>query len=167
MEAAGAKTWTCNSCCIVNPSDRARCRVCDEDIPTWKCVYCVQVNPCTCLSCRHCHTPVVGSAGKTGQARTVAASVAPGNDGAGSPAQAQALLGGRSVVFLGESPETMLVSAVNCARPACKQTCSKCQQKFGSRNQLCKPLASTPCGRAPSPAAESAAAAERIQPRTR
>ena len=48
-----------------------------------------------------------------------------------------------------------------CAGSACRQTCSKCQQKFGSRNQLFKHLASTPCGRAPSPAAESAAAAER------
>ena len=113
-EASGvAETWTCDSCCIVNPAECASCRVCDEQMPTWKCVRCVQVNSCTRAVCRHCHTPLGSAAthiahgGSTGQTRAVAAPVAAGNDGAGSPAQAQALLGGRSVVFFDESPGTM------------------------------------------------------------
>jgi hypothetical protein len=112
--SGGAETWTCDSCCIVNPKDRASCRVCDEQMPTWKCVRCVQVNACTRAVCRHCHTPLVGGAathlvrgGPAGETRAVAAPVAAGNDVAGSPAQAQALLDGRSVVFFDESPETM------------------------------------------------------------
>jgi hypothetical protein len=110
-----AETWTCDSCCVVNPADRASCQLCDEQMPTWKCVRCVQVNSVTRTVCRHCHTPLVGSAatyiahgGPTGQTGAVAAPVAAGNDRAGCRAQAQALLGGRSVVFFDESPETML-----------------------------------------------------------
>ena len=115
-EACGtAETWTCDSCCVVNPADRASCQLCDEQMPTWKCERCVQVNSATRTVCRHCHTPLVRSAATfiahgrpTGQTGAVAAPVAAGNDRAGCRAQAQALLGGRSVVFFDESPETML-----------------------------------------------------------
>jgi len=81
-------------------------------MPTWKCERCVQVNSATRTVCRHCHTPLVRSAATfiahgrpTGQTGAVAAPVAAGNDRAGCAAQAQALLGGRSVVFFDESPE--------------------------------------------------------------
>jgi hypothetical protein len=61
-ETETSQTWTCDSCCIVNPVARTSCRVCQAQMPTWTCGGCVQVNPVYFAVCKHCHVPLAGPA---------------------------------------------------------------------------------------------------------